>query len=147
MVDPLFISITADVDKLARDVVAADFDDPAIIKEQKAAYAEIVIKTGKSDWASGDNRFPRVQKAEQQKAAAFIIEYFGSGTPEELAAIASLRSDADSAIQAIIDNPTPADESTADTEIHLVTSLYGSFPASLEDDPNATPYRSTNNSV
>jgi len=147
MVDPLFISDWQQVDKLARDVVTADFDQTAIEKEMKAAYSHIIVKTGKSDWSSSDNRFYDVQKIEQERAASFIIEYFGSGSPEEIAMMQWLRSNSDKDLQDVVDNPTAADESTADTEIHLVTSLYGSYPASLEDDPNATPYRSTNNSV
>ena len=142
-----FLSVTADVERLARNVVDGDFDDPAIIKEQKAAYSRIAGKTHKYNWGEdnpSDPRLPTIQKAEQQLAASYIIEYFGSGLPEELDAIASLRLDAKDAITGLIEESI--DLSTDDT-INIMESNYESYPASLLDNPQAIPYRSTNVSV
>jgi len=143
-----YVSDTNQVDKLARSVIiAGDFTSPQVVKEQEAAYADIGIATGKWDWNALDKRFPGVQKIEQEYAAGYIIAYYGSGTPEELAASAALLARADASLQRLVDNPTTDDESSADSEIRMAVSLFASYPASLQDDPNAMPYRSTNVSV
>jgi hypothetical protein len=141
MVAPLFISVTADVDKLARDVVTDDFDTPAVIKEQKAAYSKIYSAT-KKDWDdSADKRFPAVQKIEQQLAAAYLIQYYGSGSPDEIALMTELRVSAKDSLKEIIEES--GDLTATDETLLIITSLFESYPASLEDNPNATPYRGT----
>jgi len=146
MVDPLFISVTDDVRALARDVVDDDFDDPAIVKEQKAAYAKIGIATGKWDWdASDTKRFPAIQKIEQKLAASYLIEYYGSGTAEEIAVIKSLRDAVKEDLTEIIAQST--DLTSTDDTLLILTSLFESYPASLQDDMNAIPHRSTTVSV
>lgn len=143
-----FVSDTNQVDKLARNViVTGDFTSPQVVKEQEAAYVDIGIATGKWDWSTADKRFAGVQKIEQQYAAAYIIEYYGGGTPEELAERDALIARADKSLQRLIDNPTADDESTADAETHMSVSLFESYPANLQDDLNSLPYRSTNASV
>jgi hypothetical protein len=141
MVDPTYVSVTANVRRLARNVIVADFSDAQIIHEQEAAYAAILIATGKSDWAAADNRFPAVQKIEEELAAAYILEHYGQGTSEELAWIQYWTSSANSLIISIKDNTTDPEE---DANVLVANSRYISYPASLEDDDNAMPYRSTN---
>lgn len=142
-----FLSITSDVDKLARDVVTDDFDTNAIIKEQKAAYSKIGSKTHKYNWGEdnpNDPRLPAVAKAEQQLAASYLIEYYGSGTAEELDAIDSLRRAAKDTIDSLIEEST--DLSTDETT-NILESVYESYPASLLDNTEAIPYRSMNVSI
>lgn len=140
MVDPLFISDTALVRRLARNVLAADFSDPQIITEQKAAYAMIIIKTNKSDWVNTDNRFPAIQKAEEQLAAKYILEHYGSGSPDEMNMIAYWDAQATGIIDAVLESGTDPE---SDKDVLIAISNYESYPANLQDDQFAIPYRST----
>src|SRR4029434_4411308 len=99
MVDPLFISDTAEVRRLARSAVTNDFTDAQIIIQQKAAYSDIIIQTHKSDWSILDNRFYKIQKIEQQLAAAYVLEYYGDGSLETLNMIAALRTEANASLK------------------------------------------------
>jgi hypothetical protein len=140
MVDPLFVSDTALVRRLARNVLAADFSDAQIVIEQKSAYAMIIIRTNKSDWAAADNRFPAIQKAEEQLAAKYILEHYGSGSAEELNWITYWDTQANGIISAVLESGTDPE---ADKDILIAVSNYESYPANLEDDDFAHPYRST----
>src|SRR6185369_14554753 len=134
MADPTYVAVTANVRRLARNVLVADFTDAQIIHEQEAAYAAILIATGKSDWTLSDNRFPAIQKIEEELAAAYILEHYGQGTAEELAWIQYWTSSANSLIISIKENTTDPVE---DATILIATSNYVSYPASLEDDSTA----------
>lgn len=141
MVDPLFISDTDLVRRLARNVTTNDFTDAQIVIEQKAAYARIIIKTGRSDWSASDNRFPAIQKIEEQLAAAYILEHYGAGTPEELNMIGFLTTQATDNLDTLVEEGVDPE---SDVNVIVVTSDYASYGAQLEDDPNtARPYRST----
>jgi hypothetical protein len=140
MVDPLFISDTDLVRRLARNVLAVDFTDAQIVIEQKAAYGMIIIKTNKSDWAATDNRFPAIQKAEEQLAAKYILEHYGSGTPDEMNWITYFDTQASNIITSVIESGTDPE---SDKDILIAVSNYESYPANLEDDDFAHPYRST----
>jgi hypothetical protein len=145
MVDPLFISDTAEVRRLARSVVTADFTDAQIILQQKAAYSDIIIQTHKSDWSTLDNRFYKIQKIEQQLAAAYVLEYYGDGSLETLNMIAALRTEANASLKTTVESGSDVE---SDVAISIVASDYESYPASLQDNPNtAMPYRSTTNWV
>jgi hypothetical protein len=138
-----FISDTALVRRLARNVVTTDFTDPQIMIEQKAAYSYIVIKTNKSDWdtlALTDKRYAAVQKAEEQLAAKYILEHYGSGTAEEMNWISYWDTQANNILTAIIESSVTEE---ADIGTFIAVSNYESYPASLQDNPYATPYRST----
>lgn len=140
MVDPTYVSVTANVRRLARNVIVADFSDAQIIDEQEAAYANIIIATSKSDWSASDNRFPAIQKIEEQLAAAYILEHYGQGTVDELNWIQHWTTLATNSLTAITTNTTDPEE---DVNVLIAESRYLSYPASLEDDENALPYRST----
>jgi hypothetical protein len=140
MVDPTFISDTDLVRRLARNVLVADFSDAQIIIEQEAAYGYIIIKTNKSDWAVTDNRFPAIQKAEAQLAAKYILEHYGSGSAEEMNWISYWDTQANGIITAVIESGIDVE---SDIGVLIATSNYASYPASLEDDSEASPYRST----
>ena len=138
---PDFISDTDEVRRLARSVPTNDFTDPQIELQQKAAYSGISIDTHKSDWSVSDPGFYKIQKIEQQYAAAYVLEYYGNGTAEELNMIASLRAGADADIAKVVASGTGAE---LDTTILTASSDYASYPASLIDDPYTSyPYRST----
>lgn len=142
---PDFISITADVGKLARSVPTGDFDTNAIIKEQKAAYGKIVGDTHKATWQypADGQQFYAIQKIEQQLAAAYLLEYYGIG--EEASGLHdSLIKQATDSLEDQIEEST---DPTVDEQLEIVASLNESYPASLQDDPNAVPYRSTNSQV
>ena len=140
-----FISDTDDARALARDVVEDDFDDPAVVKEQKAAYAKIYSAT-KHEWNdTTDPRYAAVQKIEQQLAAAYLIQYYGSGTPEEVAMMTELRVEAKDSLKDMIEES--ADLTATDETLNVLTSFFESYPGSLQDNPNAVPYRSTGLSV
>jgi hypothetical protein len=149
----LFISDTALVRRLARNVVNQDFTDAQIIFEQKAAYAKIGTATGKFDWSNtnpppnGDPRFANVAKIEEQLAAKYILEHYGAGTPEELNWIAYWDTQVKDGLKEIIEEGVDVE---ADADILTAASDYGSYPASLIDDPTfgymtgfPMPYRST----
>ena len=143
MVDPLFISDTDLVRRLARNVVTNDFSDAQIVTEQKMAYAKIIIKTGKSDWSATDNRFPAIVKIEEQQAAAYILEHYGAGTPEELNMIGFLTTQVNELLDTVVEEGIDPE---SDTDVIIATSDYGSFPASYLDNPyspESVPYRST----
>ena len=74
MVD--YISNTSDVRELARSVLASEFPDDEIIEEQKSAYSDIAVFTHKSDWASTDQEYPSIQKAETQLASIYVLEHY-----------------------------------------------------------------------
>ena len=140
MVDPLFISDTDLVRRLARNVLLADFSNLQIENEQKAAYGYIIIKTNKSDWTLTDNRFPALQKAEAQLAAKYILEHYGSGSAEEMNWISYYDTQANNILTAILESGVTEE---ADVGTYIAVSNYGSYPGSLEDNPFAMPYRST----
>jgi len=123
MVDQ-YISETPQVRKLARQVVVGDFTNDQIIKEQKSAYTDISIFTHKFDWLSTDVEYESIQKLEQQLAAAYIIEYYGSGSPNEIAMVQSLRMEAEKKLLSIKDNMV---EVSADEEDTLTRTEYKSW--------------------
>ena len=137
---PDFISDTTEVRRLARSVVTNDFTDAQIMLQQKAAFSGIKVDTHKDDWAVGDAGFYRIQKIEQQLAAAYVREYYGNGTAEELNMIVALRTAANEDIVKVVESGTGAE---LDTTVLTTSSNYESYPAALEDNPNAMPYRST----
>ena len=120
--------------------MVADFSDAQIIIEQEAAYGYIIIKTNKSDWVNTDNRFPAIQKAEAQLAAKYILEHYGSGSAEEMNWISYYDTQANNILTAILESGVTEE---ADIGTFIATSNYVSYPASLQDDSNAMPYRST----
>jgi hypothetical protein len=136
-----FISDTALVRRLARNVVTQDFTDNQIINEQTAAYARIGTKTGKFDWTSLDPRFAFVQKIEEQLAAKYVLEHYGAGTPEEINCIQYWDAQVNEGLQVIVDEGVDAEE---DANVLTATSRYESYASNLQDDQFATPYRSTN---
>ena len=138
MVD--FISDTASVRRLARNVLAADFNDPQIEKEQRAAFSKIGTKTGKFDWALPDPRFYDIQKLEEQQAASYVLQHYGSGKAEEMAMIQYWDGQVKDGLQEVVDEGTDPE---SDKDVLIATSDYLSYPANREDDPNAMPYRST----
>jgi hypothetical protein len=151
MADPLFISETPEVRRLARSVVTPDFTDAQIVKQQKAAYSDIIIQTSKSNWfetgPEADNRFYKIQKIEQQLAAAYVLEYYGQGTIGEMNTIAALRADANASLTKTVESGTDVE---SDISISVTASDYESYPASLQDLTlvlpfwsASMPYRST----
>src|SRR4030095_3325046 len=114
----------------------------------KAAYSDIIIQTHKSDWTITDNRFYKIQKIEQQLAAAYVLEYYGDGSLETLNMIAALRREANASLKTTVESGSDVE---SDVAISIVASDYESYPASLYDDPfgyrGAMPYRSTTNWV
>jgi len=137
----LFISDTALVRRLARNVVTQDFTDNQIINEQTAAYARIGTKTGKFDWTNTDPRFAFVQKIEEQLAAKYVLEHYGAGTPEEINWIQYWDTQVNEGLQVIVDEGVDAEE---DANVLTAVSRYESYASNLQDDQFATPYRSTN---
>jgi len=108
MVD--YISVTQDVRELSRSVLASDFPNDEIIKEQKAAYSDISIILHKNDWVSTDAEFPSIQKIEAQLAKAYIQEHYGG--PDYYQIIKDTREDAYHKLETIKDNMStvPTDE-------------------------------------
>ena len=136
-----FISDTDEVRRLARSVPTNDFDNDQIILQQKAAYSGIQIDTHHEEWVSTDPGFYKIQKIEQQYAAAYVLEYYGNGTAEELNMIVALRTAADADIKKAVEAGTGAE---LDVTVLTATSSAESYPGSLEDNPfTPIPYRST----
>ena len=148
-----YLSNTALVRRLARNVVPLDFTDPQIITEQKAAYSDIFIAT-QINWAdttnvtqpsinptySTDARIASVRKRETQRAAQYILEHYGSGSAEELNWISYWNDQFEKGMASIKEGGVDVE---SDIGTYIAVSDYGSYPGSLLDNPYAMPYRST----
>lgn len=138
-----YISDTDLVRRLARNVPTNDFSDEQIIFEQKSAYSKIFNKMH-IDWENladpTDKRLPGIAKIEEQLAAAYVLQHYGSGSPDELNMIAALMQTAKEDLQEVVDEGTDIE---SDFDILFATSDYEAYPGSLADNQNAIPYRST----
>ena len=105
-----YTSNTTDVRELTSNVLAPDFPDNEIIKEQKMAYNHIAVLTHKFDWTVDDVEFPSVVKIEEQLTKCYIFEHYGGQKYREQVQYEKLQLDKD--ILAIKDNMTtiPTDE-------------------------------------
>lgn len=72
-----FISVTDEVIKLARKVVAGDWTNEQVQEWQYRRYSEIRTATDKDDWAPTDREFGALQLIETKLAASDIIEHYG----------------------------------------------------------------------
>ena len=68
-----FISDTAEVRRLARNVVTGDFSDAQIQNYQYYEYSFIRTITNKDDWDSADREYGALKEIETEAAAAEII--------------------------------------------------------------------------
>lgn len=132
-------ALTADVRELARSVLPLEFSDPEILKEQLAAQARIWTVTKKTDWDNGDYQFEDIKKQEIKLAAIYVLEHYD--VPQNYAALLTMwKQEVKDALNDIVESSPP--DPAFDSDIIVVASDYESYPASLEDNPNATPYRS-----
>jgi hypothetical protein len=146
-----YISVTDEVRNLAYNTLEVEFDSNLIISYQVKEYSNLKTWTHKSDWTTASDSFYAIQLQETRLAAADIIEHYGTGTQQEIAAVKSLRDAVQldlygkngDGVGGIIGNLPEEDQEDIDEGIEVVSSLYGSYPATLQDDFNAIPYRST----
>ena len=130
----------AEVRPLVGNILSTEFADADITTECLAADSWINTKTQKSDWDSGDVQHNLIVKVANKKAAEFVLEHYG---PEYNDKINMLREECAALIADIVDNMPVEDVEGLDESIIVVTSNYASYPLSLEDDSDATPYIST----
>lgn len=146
-----YISDTEEVKRLARNVVAADFDTPQTISYQVKEYSNLRTWTHKDDWNVSNRSFYAIQLQETRLAAADLVDHYGLGTQQQVQGAKSLRD----AVQldlwgngkgdsGIIANLADEDQGEVDEGIEIVSSLYGSYPANLADSDTPNIYRSTN---
>ena len=140
-----YISDTDQVRRLARDVVDDDFTDAQIQEYQYYAYSEIRTGTHKDDWDSGDREFGALQLLEMSRAAWWIKYHYG--TDNDYSSMESQTNAFFTELKNIADNLSPEVDEALDENIHIITNDYVSYPAALEDNENAQPYRSTTTSV
>src|SRR5215510_6824935 len=72
-----FISVTDEVIKLARKVVAGDWTPEEVQNWQYRRYSLIRTYTDKDDWQPSDREFGSLQLIETKLAASDIIEHYG----------------------------------------------------------------------
>ena len=69
-------SNTTDVRELARSVLATEFSDAEILKEQEMAQSKIWTVTQKNDWSALDYQFEYIKKLETKQAAIYVLEHY-----------------------------------------------------------------------
>lgn len=135
----VYYSLTDDVRQLARSVLAADFSDAEIQKEQLMAQSKIWAVTRKTDWDAADPQFEFIKKMEIKQAAIYVLEHYNA--VEILPLLQSWQTEIDTGLKTVADSLT---DPSLDEPIKVISSYYESYPAALEDDLDSTPYRSTN---
>jgi hypothetical protein len=71
-----FISVTAEVRRLARNRIPEDFTDAEIQSYQYKVYSIIRTLTDKDDWATTDREYGALQLIETSLAAEMIKKHF-----------------------------------------------------------------------
>jgi hypothetical protein len=128
-----------DVRRAAGNILDTEFADADVTEEMDAADSWINTRTHKNDWAAGDIQFKLIVRIAKKKSVEFILEQYGS---EFESKVKDLREQAEGLMMDIEKNmPTAA--TGLDENILVDSTDYQSYPLSLQDDPNATPYVST----
>lgn len=135
-------SNTSDVRELARSVLVAEFPDTEILEEQLHAQSKIWTVTKKTDWDSLDPQYELIRKIETRLAAIYVLEHYN--VIDILPVLESWRMEIKEDFLSVSDSITDA---SLDEPITVVASKYESYPASLEDNANAQPYRSTHTAI
>jgi hypothetical protein len=152
-----YIADTDEVRRLARNTVNADFDNNQIISYQVKEWSYIRSLIHSDSVLVTDRIYRALQLQEIRRAAADVIDHYGIGTSQQIAASKSLRDEfirdmfgstnGQGVNGGIIGNlPTESQSPELDEGIDLETSLYESYPASLRDG-NVRIYRSTSVNV
>lgn len=135
----VYYSLTDDVRQLARSVLPADFSDAEIQKEQYMAQSKIWAVTKKADWDAADPAFEFIKKMEIKQAAIYILEHYEA--VEILPLLNSWQLEVDTGLKAVA---ASVSDPSMDEPIKVIASNYESYPNSLNDNADSTPYRSTN---
>ena len=98
-----FISDTAEVRKLARSVIPADFSDDQIKSYQYKVYSEIRTMTDKDDWNATNREFGALQLIETEIAAELIKKHYGKNS-ESVGASEARISSSFAELKVIVDN-------------------------------------------
>lgn len=134
----------ASVRRSCGNILDTEFADVDVTEEMDAADSWINTTTQKSDWDSGDVQYKLIVKLSKKKATEFVLEQYGD---EFQGKVKDLREECDK-LMADIKNNMPADEGgTIDSNIIIVTSNYESYPLNRQDDTNASPFISTEESA
>lgn len=131
-----------DTRELARSVLSVDFSDAEILKEELMAQSKIWAVTRKTDWDASDPQFEFIKKLEIKQAALYVLEHYNA--VEILPLLQTWQAEIDTGLKMVADSLTDV---SLDEPIKVVSSYYQSYPASLDDDLDSTPFRSTNISV
>jgi hypothetical protein len=134
----VYYSLTSDVRELARSVLPADFSDAEIQKEQYMAQSKIWAVTKKADWDAADPAYEFIKKMEIKQAAIYILEHYEA--VEIIPLLNSWQLEVDTGLKAVADSVS---DPSMDEPIKVIASNYESYPNSLNDNADSTPYRST----
>jgi hypothetical protein len=123
-----------------------------IISYQVKEYSNIRTWTHRDLWITTDREFYALQLQETRLAAADIIDHYGTGTQQQVAASKSLRDAVQldlwgkngDGVGGIIGNLSDTATEELDEGIEIINSEYVSFPANLTNETPGTVYRSTN---
>jgi len=97
-----FISVTDEVRKLARNVIAGDWTDAEIQPWQYRRYSQIRTVTDYDTWIPTDREYGALQLIETKLAASDILEHYGDINTIPL--WQAMREDALSELIKIVDN-------------------------------------------
>jgi len=133
--------ITATVRNLTGNLLPADISDSELLAYQEAADDLIGAEIPGKVWSSLDTQWELIQTIEHLIAAGSALLEGGPDSKTEADKLYNRGLDLLGRLKANFVG------TGADTEILFRTSQYKSFPASLQDNPDATIYRSTTNQL
>ena len=131
-----YISITAEVDKLARSVVNVDFTTDQVIRFQYMRYSGIRTVTDRDLWIPTDREFGKLQLIETKLAASDLIEHYG--TVNDIPMWQAMRESALSELKDLVDN---MDTGTGEESGSILETDYKSWNLNDQISP---PNRLTN---
>ena len=114
-----YICTIAEVVRLARNVVVADFSLPQVESWAQMEYSYIRTVTDKDDWDSNDREYGALKALNTELAAADVIRHYGRG-PDTIALWQSMKQAAYDRLAEIVDH-MDTDTGEADTEIVVTT--------------------------
>jgi hypothetical protein len=128
-----YISVTAECRRLARNVVSADFSDPAIESYQKKRFSRISTLTDKDDWDEDDREFGELQRIETELVASDIIEHYGDASTMEI--WTTMREYANADLAELIKNMDTATDTGEEAEAEVGKTALQNW----NDNPNTPP--------
>jgi hypothetical protein len=129
-----FQALTSDVREEAGNVLAVDFPDPEIVKEQAAAFDFLTSKIGFYD--ATHEKIAAIKKLEIILAASFVLNHFNKDKAKE-------KYDQFTSLLTILEGSLTG--GAGDLEYKHTVTTYGSYVAAHQEDPDTEVryYKST----